>query len=220
MSGFLFSLTSLTVGYSKEAPILTGVDLLVNTKEIIAITGKNGSGKSTLIRTICKLQKPLGGRMKTKDPLKVSLVPQLKKINLTYPMSVETILKLPMQLESPLFKKISFSESQIDILDRLGILSLRNKLLKECSGGQVQKVLLARSLLGNSDLILLDEPLDALDWKARELVFQILLEKVSNSNVSLLIITHNLEKEWENHFTKLLVTEDGNLKEGSFGKSF
>ncbi len=219
MSDFLFSLTDLTIGYSKESPILTAVDLQVNVKEIIAITGKNGSGKSTLIRTICKLQKPLGGKMQTKDPLKVSLVPQLKKINLTYPLSVETILKLPEQLESTFYKKVSFSESQVDILNRLGILSLRNKLLRECSGGQVQKVLLARSLMGNSDLILLDEPLDALDWKARELVFQILVEKVSISNVSLIIITHNLEKEWQYHFTKLLVTEEGNLKEGSFGKS-
>jgi ABC-type Mn2+/Zn2+ transport system ATPase subunit len=97
---------------------------------------------------------------------------------------------------------------------------VQNKLLKECSGGQIQKVLLARSLIGTSDLIILDEPLDALDWKARELVFKIFMDKVLKSNVSLLIITHNLEEEWMNHFTKLLVTEDGNLKEGKFGKSF
>jgi ABC-type Mn2+/Zn2+ transport system ATPase subunit len=133
---------------------------------------------------------------------------------------VEEILKLPMELEKPFFQKITFLENQLDILEKLGILSIRKKLLRECSGGQIQKVLLARSLISVSDLIILDEPLDALDWKARELVFEILMKMVTISVVSLLIITHNLEREWMNHFTQLLVTEDGNLKEGKFGKPF
>jgi ABC-type Mn2+/Zn2+ transport system ATPase subunit len=220
MSDYLFSLVDLSIGYSKESPILSNINLTVFPKEIIAITGKNGSGKSTLIRTISKLQKPLSGKIISKDHLKISLVPQLKKINLSYPLSVEEILKLPMVLEKPFFQKINFLESQLDILEKLGILSIRKKLLRECSGGQIQKVLLARSLISISDLIILDEPLDALDWKARELVFEILMKMVTISVVSLLIITHNLEKEWMSHFTQLLVTEDGNLKEGKFGKPF
>ena len=220
MSEFLFSLENLNVGYSSDSPILKNLNLTVNTNEIIAITGKNGSGKSTLIRTISNLQKPLSGKIHSKINFKVSLVPQLKKINLTYPLSVEEILKLPMELDNYFFKKVKFDDSQLEILEKLGINFIQNKLLRECSGGQVQKVLLARSLIGNSDLIILDEPLDALDWKARELVFKIFMDKVSVSNVSLLIITHNLEEEWMNHFTKLLVTDDGYLKEGKFGKSF
>ena len=220
MSDYLFSLVDLSIGYSMESPILKNLNLTVNSNEIIAITGKNGSGKSTLIRTISNLQKPLSGKIVTKINFKVSLVPQLKKINLTYPLSVEEILKLPMVLEKPIFQKINFLESQLDILEKLGILSIRKKLLRECSGGQIQKVLLARSLISISDLIILDEPLDALDWKARELVFEILMKMVTISVVSLLIITHNLEKEWMSHFTQLLVTEDGNLKEGKFGKPF
>jgi len=220
VSDYLFSLVDLSIGYSKELPILSNINMTVFPKEIIAITGKNGSGKSTLIRTISKLQKPLGGKILSKDNLKISLVPQLKKINLSYPLSVEEILKLPMVLEKPFFQKINFLENQLNILEKLGILSIRKKLLRECSGGQIQKVLLARSLISVSDLIILDEPLDALDWKARELVFEILMKMVTISVVSLLIITHNLEREWINHFTQLLVTEDGNLKEGKFGKPF
>jgi ABC-type Mn2+/Zn2+ transport system ATPase subunit len=220
MNEFLFTLENLNVGYSTDSPILKNLNLTVNSNEIIAITGKNGSGKSTLIRTISNLQKPLSGKIIKKNDFKVSLVPQLKKINLSYPLSVEEILKLPIELENNFLKKIQFDEIQLEILEKLGINSIQNKLLKECSGGQIQKVLLARSLIGTSDLIILDEPLDALDWKARELVFKIFMDKVLKSNVSLLIITHNLEEEWMNHFTKLLVTEDGNLKEGKFGKSF
>jgi ABC-type Mn2+/Zn2+ transport system ATPase subunit len=220
MNEFLFTLENLNVGYSTDSPILKNLNLTVNSNEIIAITGKNGSGKSTLIRTISNLQKPLSGKIFKKIDFKVSLVPQLKKINLSYPLSVEEILKLPMELENNFLKKVQFDEIQLEILEKLGIYSIQNKLLKECSGGQIQKVLLARSLIGTSDLIILDEPLDALDWKARELVFKIFMDKVLKSNVSLLIITHNLEEEWMNHFTKLLVTEDGNLKEGKFGKSF
>jgi ABC-type Mn2+/Zn2+ transport system ATPase subunit len=220
MNEFLFTLENLNVGYSTDSPILKNLNLTVNSNEIIAITGKNGSGKSTLIRTISNLQKPLSGKILKKNDFKVSLVPQLKKINLSYPLSVEEILKLPIELENNFLKKIQFDEIQLEILEKLGINSIQNKLLKECSGGQIQKVLLARSLIGTSDLIILDEPLDALDWKARELVFKIFMDKVLKSNVSLLIITHNLEEEWMNHFTKLLVTEDGNLKEGKFGKSF
>jgi zinc transport system ATP-binding protein len=216
----LIYLENVSVGYSLDTPILSNVNLRIYPKEIIGITGKNGSGKSTLIRTISKLQKPLGGKFISKDHLKISLVPQLKKINLSYPLSVEEILKLPMVLEKPFFQKINFLENQLDTLDKLGILSIRKKLLRECSGGQIQKVLLARSLISGSDLIILDEPLDALDWKARELVFEILMKMVTVSVVSLLIITHNLEREWMNHFTQLLVTEEGNLKEGKFGKPF
>ncbi len=220
MSDILFSLENLNVGYSSDSPILKNINLTVKSKEIIAITGKNGSGKSTLIRTISNLQKPLSGKLQTKNNFKISLVPQLKKINLSYPLSVEEILKLPMELNSVFFKKIKFNDSQLEILDKLGINSILKNLLRECSGGQIQKVLLARSLIGNSDLIILDEPLDALDWKARELVFKIFMDKVNTSSISLLIITHNLEEEWMDHFTKLLVTDEGFLKEGKFGKSF
>ncbi len=216
----LISLDNVSVGYLKDTPILSNLNLTIYPKEIIAITGKNGSGKSTLIRTISKLQKPLDGKIESKNHLKISLVPQLKKINLSYPLSVEEILKLPMELERTFFRSTNFLENQLGILEKLGILSIQKKLLRECSGGQVQKVLLARSLISDSDLIILDEPLDALDWKARELVFEILIKMVTVSSVSLLIITHNLEKEWMNHFTRHLVTEDGNLKVGKFGKPF
>ena len=104
MSKFLFSLENLNVGYSSDSPILKNLNLIVNSNEIIAITGKNGSGKSTLIRTISNLLKPLSGQILTKNHFKVSLVPQLKKINLSYPLSVDEILKLPMELESYFFK--------------------------------------------------------------------------------------------------------------------
>ncbi len=219
MDNFLFSLDNLSVGYTLENPILNNINLIVNKSETIAITGKNGSGKSTLVRTISKLQKPLSGKINANKNLNISMVPQLKKINLSYPLSVEDILKLPMEIKSNFLKKINFDENQINILDKLGITEIKNKLLKECSGGQIQKVLLARSLIGSSDLIILDEPLDALDWKAREQVFTIFMDKVSRNKVTLIIITHNLEEEWKSHFTKILITEDGSLKEGHFGKS-
>lgn len=93
----LVKLHDVSVGFTKSFPIVNGVNFSVHPGEIIAITGRNGSGKTTLVRTIAGLLKPLMGKIHRSKKLSISLVPQIKKINLSYPVSVEKILKLPLE---------------------------------------------------------------------------------------------------------------------------
>lgn len=219
MSSFLVRLEKLNIGFSSSFPILQNINFSVAEGEIIAITGRNGSGKTTLIRTIAGLLQPLNGKINRSNNLSISLVPQIKKMNLSYPISVEEILSLPEETGFFFpFKKYKFSSNELNILEQFGITDYKNKLLRECSGGQIQKVLLARSLIGNSNLLILDEPLDALDESSKTLFMNLVRERMKKNELSILLITHHLEENWMQNFTKCISLIDGKMEESEHGK--
>lgn len=219
MQNFFVKMIGLSVGFSPSFPILKDISYSVERGEIIAITGRNGSGKTTLVRTIAGLLKPLGGKLIKTSDLKITMVPQIKKMNLSYPISVEKILRMP--LESRFFfpfKKSGFSEEQHKLLQEFGVLEYKDKLLRECSGGQIQKVLLMRSLIGTANFLILDEPLDALDEFTKSLFMNYIKKRIASKEISILLITHHLEENWMQNFTRCISILDGRLEENEFGK--
>jgi ABC-type Mn2+/Zn2+ transport system ATPase subunit len=196
----IFTTKDLSVGYRQDAPILTGVNLNIGYGEICALLGPNGSGKSTFIKTIADLLEPLSGNYILSKGTNISMVPQAKKFNLNYPLTVTDMLSLPKQAQKFFCHKSTFSEWQKELLEKIGILGFEKNLLRECSGGQLQKVLIARSLLSGADLIFMDEPMDTLDRDSQETIFSILKDYVSPKNKTLFIITHNSFSDWLSNF--------------------
>lgn len=215
----LFITKQLVVGYKKNFPILSDININFFPGSVSAVIGANGTGKTSFIKTLSGLIKPLSGLLIKNPNLKMTMVPQLKRINMEYPITVEKTLRMPE--ESKIFyKNFSFTVEQQEILDRLGILQYKNLLLRECSGGQIQKVLIARSLISDSNLIILDEPLDALDKFSRNLVFSLFIEKIQEKNASILIITHHLNHDWAEKFNHVFRTNEGKLEEVKIGESY
>ena len=95
----------------------------------------------------------------------------------------------------------------------MGIEPILNLLVRECSGGQLQKVLIARSLLSEANMIFLDEPLDALDSDSKNIVTEILKREIKEKNKTIFIITHHIEKNWLSEFNRKFTVDGMHIKE-------
>ncbi len=191
----LVELNNVTLGYEKHI-VLKNIDLKIEEGDFICIVGPNGSGKSTLIKGILGLIKPLKGKIKY-NGLKqnfIGYMPQETKVDSNFPASVWEIV-LSGTLNSSGFKPFYSKEKKekaISNLKTLHIENLKNKSFADLSGGQRQKVLLARSLCATSKLLILDEPSNNLDTKSKEIFY----ETISNLNkegITIIMITHDLD---------------------------
>lgn len=196
-----FSLQNLSIGYNKKFPILEEVNLSLGAGEIIAVIGSNGSGKTTLIKTITRLIRELKGELNIHTSTKMSLVPQIKELKLGFPLTVEAALQLTSNIKIFGASDTDNEKFANEILVRMGIDTYKDILIKECSGGQLQKYLLARSLISDANCIFLDEPLDALDQNSQKEIISLLSELTIRKNLSFFIITHHITEEWLNHFS-------------------
>lgn len=136
--------------------ILENINMGVERGEIVTIIGPNGSGKSTLLRTLIGAIKPSSGQVLTTPNLRIGYVPQRLEIDETLPMSVRRFLSLP--------RKPTNDDLQ-SALSQAGVTGLDKQQVMSLSGGQFQRVLLARALLEKPDLLLLDEASQGLDHR-------------------------------------------------------
>lgn len=162
--------------------------------QLLALVGANGSGKSTLIRTVSGLLAPLSGKLNLGEDTRISLVPQSKTLKLEFPMTILQALNLSTRQGWFPFQKWTPNHEEEEILDRTGVGEILHLLLRECSGGQLQKYLIARSLLSRANLIFLDEPMDALDSTSQVRIWELIEEFAVKRKIGFFVITHNLSE--------------------------
>lgn len=205
----LIRANNLSVGYRSGFPVVRDINFVIQTGKSYALVGGNGSGKTTLFRTLTSLQGPLSGEIIISKNLKSSYVPQAKKMALSFPLSVQDVLLMPKNYAPSFLPKKKFTDSELFLLERSGVSEYLNKQISECSGGQLQRVLILRALLTDADLVFLDEPMDSLDHKSRDLFQKILAEYLSAGNRSLFFITHSLNHDWNSGFDEVFEIDDG-----------
>jgi zinc transport system ATP-binding protein len=165
--------------------------------------GPNGSGKSTLIKLILGLLQPNKGLISLfernvadfEDWRKVGYLPQkINAFNPHFPATVKEIVSLGLLSTKSYPRRITKSDDKVisSALELLGIHDIRNELIGELSGGQQQRALIARALVSEPELIILDEPTTALDPEVRERFFAILKDLNEKKLVTLIIITHDI----------------------------
>ena len=192
----LIDIKNLSLGYDGNI-VLKNVNLKIEENAFLCVVGPNGSGKSTLIKGILGLIKPISGTI-TFNNLKqnfIGYMPQETKVDSNFPASVlEIVLSGTLNKKSvSLFYTKEDKKLAIKNLKILGIESLKNKHFSELSGGQRQKVLLARSLCATSKLLILDEPSNNLDSKSKKNLYDILKNLNKNYNITIIMITHDLD---------------------------
>lgn len=207
----LVSAKNLTIGYSKNYPVLSSVNLEIRSNDRIAVTGGNGSGKTTLIKTISGLLEKISGELFIAKKKRVSMVPQIKNVRLHFPVTVKDAVLMPEEIF--FWKNRYFSESELSLLEKLGLTGLLKKQLKECSGGQIQKTLLARSIISRPSLIILDEPLDALDISSQKTIYSVLEDRNIMQDTAVITITHNIYSENMGFYKKIYEASEGLLRE-------
>ena len=194
----LIELKNLTLGYDKHV-VLKGIDLEIEENDLICIVGPNGSGKSTLVKGILRLIKPMKGKVIYHDLKQnfIGYMPQETKIDSNFPASVYEIV-LSGALNSLGFRSFYTKKEKqmaLDNLKLLGIEKLKDKNFCDLSGGQRQKVLLARSLASEPKLLVLDEPSNNLDVKSKNEFYLHLKDLNIHHNISILLISHDKDIE-------------------------
>lgn len=187
---------NLTVGYDSKI-ILRGLNFSVNAGDYLCIVGENGSGKTTLMKTILRLLKPISGKIETGDgllPDEIGYLPQQTFVQKDFPASVTEIVLSGNQSrcgKRPWYNK---AEKQIakENMEKMGISHLAKKCYRELSGGQQQRVLLARALCATQKMLLLDEPVSALDPAAQDEMYS-LIEKLNSEGITIIMISHDIE---------------------------
>ena len=193
----LLDINNLSLGYEGET-IINNISFSVNEKDFILVIGSNGVGKSTLIKGILGMIKPITGEINYNINKKlVGYMPQDLKIEENFPASVfEIVLSgLINQMGFRPFYNKKDKTKAIEALKILGIEDLKNKNFTELSGGQRQKVLLARSLCATSNLIVLDEPSNNLDQESKVEFYSILKHLNEGHNIAIIMITHDVDRD-------------------------
>ena len=164
-------------------PVLTDVSLSVQPGEIVTILGPNGSGKSTLLRALLGIVPASSGKVTQRPGLVVGYVPQRLAVDRTMPMTVRRFLSLP--------RRVGDAEAAAALV-RVGLPEVAGRQMADLSGGQFQRVLLARALLAQPDILILDEPTQGLDQPGEAAFYRLIEEVRRETGVAVLMVSHDL----------------------------
>jgi zinc transport system ATP-binding protein len=162
--------------------ILTQVDLTVAPGEIVTLIGPNGAGKSTLVRIVLGLMKPTQGQILREPGLSIGYMPQKIVLDPSFPMSVQRFLALGGGTD--VVKR--------NLSTELGIMGLWERPVQKLSGGELQRVLLARALLREPRLLVLDEPVQGVDIAGQEELYQWIIKLRERLGCGILMVSHDL----------------------------
>jgi manganese/zinc/iron transport system ATP- binding protein len=192
------SVNDLTVAWYRK-PVIWDVTLNVQPQQLVGIVGPNGAGKSTLLKAIMDLVPKASGRVEVfgrsyqQNRARVGYVPQRESVDWDFPISVLDVVTMG------LYGKIGWCmpvrhkhrEAAREALERVGIGELANRQISQLSGGQQQRTFLARALVQDADLYLMDEPFAAVDAATEKAIVRILRE-MQQAGKTTLVIHHDL----------------------------
>lgn len=164
-------------------PVLAGVDCAIGPGEILTLIGPNGAGKTTLVRIMLGLLRPDRGRVRRRSRLRIGYVPQRLHIEPTLPLTVCDFLALGQRCDRAEYRRA---------LDEVGIGALVDSPVQEVSGGEMQRVSLARALLRRPDLLVLDEPAQGVDVTGQRELYRLIAGLRESRGCAVLLVSHDL----------------------------
>lgn len=163
--------------------LIHDVSLRVQRGEVVTLIGPNGAGKSTIVRVILGLVRPVAGQVTRASGLKVGYAPQAMALDTVMPLTVERFLSLSRRA-----KKGDAEQA----LEKVNALNLLKKSMHALSGGERQRVLLARALIGQPDLLVLDEPAQGVDAQGQLDMYELITKVADETGAGVLVVSHDL----------------------------
>jgi ABC-type Mn2+/Zn2+ transport system ATPase subunit len=187
----LLALAGVTCGYGHEA-VLVDVDLAVHGGEFIGIVGPSGAGKTTALRVIAGSMRVAQGSVTRRAGLRMAYVPQVETINWSFPVTVrECVLMARVHGRRVPWASRAERAQVAAVLAQLDIGDLADRHIRELSGGQQQRVFIARALVGEPELLLMDEPTSGVDVRLRHEILH-LLDDLNAHGLAIVLSTHDL----------------------------
>jgi zinc transport system ATP-binding protein len=163
--------------------VLHDISLALEPGEIVTVVGPNGSGKSTLLRALLGILPAAAGQIERAPGLRIGYVPQRLMVDRILPITLRRFLSLPA--------RVTEAEAQA-VLARVGLAGQGGLQMVALSGGQMQRALLARALLGRPQVLLLDEPTQGLDQPGEAAFYRLIEEVRAETGCAILMVSHDL----------------------------
>ena len=182
MSQPLLSLSDVSLRL-QGTPVLEGVSLAVQRGEVVTLIGPNGAGKTSLVRVVLGLIKADSGQVQRQPRLRIGYMPQKLQVDATLPLTVMRFLLLAPGARQT---------DALTALQDVGAEHLQGRPLQQVSGGEMQRILLARALLRKPDLLVLDEPVQGVDVNGQIELYQLITRLRDRYNCGILMVSHDL----------------------------
>lgn len=210
-------ISNLTFGYEKN--ILENLNLDIYHGDFLGIVGPNGTGKTTLLKIIIGQIKQSSGTVRIyeeKDGRKsVGYVKQMNmESSVSFPITPLEVVTLNLYNEMGIFK-ISNKKIEQEALNALSVVNLKDKAFynyNSMSGGEQQRVLIAKALVNNPKILIFDEPTAGIDQKSKERLFNLLEHLNKHHNITIIMVTHEIGIS-EKYFNRIIELESGKIRE-------
>ncbi len=199
MSSHEIELHDVSCSYGNE-PVIRNVSLRIPAGQFVCLMGPSGAGKTTLLRAMLGLvprvaARSVGGRVVAPErpPETVGYVPQIETVDWNFPVTVQDVVMMGRVSRMGMLPWPSREDRRAasDVLRRLGIGGLERRHIRDLSGGQQQRTFLARALIGEPRILILDEPTASVDIKTRDDILHLLVD-LNRSGVTIVMTTHEL----------------------------
>ena len=199
----IIEIEHLSAGYENKQ-VLQDVNLTVYQDDYLGIIGPNGGGKTTLMRLILGLKEPSNGNIryfkqgKEVKGITMGYLPQYNALDRQFPISVYEVVLSGLSKAKGLFSRYTKEQRQqvLDTLERLQLTELKDSHIGALSGGQLQRVLLARAIVSKPDVVILDEPNTYIDRRFQKQMYE-MLEQI-NKDCAIIIVSHDIAEVLNN----------------------
>ncbi|HEY9515543.1 MAG TPA: metal ABC transporter ATP-binding protein [Gemmatimonadaceae bacterium] len=210
----LISFDRVTLGYGRR-PVLTDLTFHLPEGDFLGLVGPNGAGKTTILRAILGSLAPMSGTIQRADGLRFGYVPQRDHVDYNFPLKVVDVVLMGRYDRVGLARRPSARDYEFahDALEHVGIANLANEPLSALSGGQRQRALIARALVGEPNLLVLDEPTNGMDLVSTTQILALVRELHDTDGLTVLMVSHALN-EVANYVERIALVLEGAFRLG------
>jgi ABC-type Mn2+/Zn2+ transport system ATPase subunit len=211
----LVSFRDATLGYGRHA-VLRGFNLDILDGDFLGIVGPNGSGKTTILKTFLGSLRQMGGVVTVAPGLRFGYVPQRDVVDTLFPLHVLDVVLMGRYDRIGLGRRPSATDRELarKALERVGISHLADRPLNALSGGQRQRTLIARALVGEPNVLVLDEPTNGMDLVATTQILGLVRDLHERTGLTVVMVSHALN-EVANYVERIALVHEGGYVVGS-----